>query len=508
MLTVREALSNKTILVPLVLILVLGACLRFYGLGRESLWNDELGSWRRSHYDDLRTVIDKGVRPDVHPPAYQTLIYFLTKYVGDSEWILRFPSAVCGVLSIFVIFLVGLRLYTPKESLLASALMAVSWFPIYYSQEARSYSMLLLFTLMATYFWLGIVSAIGRKEKLRWPATVGYVVTAVISCYLHYFGLLIIALHCIGAMLLSIQRRQALVSCLSIYLCVGLAYVPWLPTMWTHLNRGPIWIPRPTGNPLAGYLEGIFNESKGILMLVATLYLCMLAYSLYSVRRSAKRGDFAAKQLFPAVFLVLWLTVPFTIAYIKSVISTPVLTNRNLIISISAAYLLLARAVISLPAHVLKKKALWAAQAVASIAIVSLLVSHLVFDKDYYSKPHKQQFREATEFVIEHDHLYPNSLIIACAWSKEHFDYYFQKKDSPRRVQVILALDEHIPEAAEVINNELPAYTWCMMGNRFLDDKSMDFLLEGSRVVIHKTFIDTEVWLFENISRRKTMPNT
>ena len=508
MLTVRDALSNKTVLVPLQLILALGAFLRFYGLGRESLWNDELGSWRRSHYDDFQTAMDTGIRPDVHPPAYQTLIYFLTKYVGDSERILRFPSAVCGVLSIFVMFLVGLRLYTSKEALLASALMAVFWFPIYYSQEARSYSMLLLFTLTATYFWLGIVSAVARKETMPWPAIVGYVVTAVISCYLHYFGLLLIGLHCIGAMLLSMPRRQALVSCLSIYLCICLAYVPWLPTMWTHLKRGPIWIPRPTGYPMAGYLECIFNESKGILALVATLYLCMLVYSLFDVRRSGKRGEFAVKQLFPAVFLVLWLTVPFTIAYVKSVVSTPVLTNRNLIISMPAAYLLLARAVISLPAHVLKKKALWAAQAVASIVIVGLLLSHLVFDKDFYSKPHKQQFREATEFVIEHDHLYPDSLIIACAWSKEHFDYYFQKKGSPRRVQVILALDEHIAEAAEVINNELPAYTWCMRGNRFLDEKPMDFLLEGSREVLHKTFIDTEVWLFENISRRKTIPNS
>jgi hypothetical protein len=47
-----------------------GSALRFYGLDAQSLWNDELSSWRQSHQETISAVIEHGVRPTPHPPAY------------------------------------------------------------------------------------------------------------------------------------------------------------------------------------------------------------------------------------------------------------------------------------------------------------------------------------------------------------------------------------------------------------------------------------------------------
>ena len=44
-------------------IVIAGSVLRFYGLDAQSLWNDELSSWRQSHQTTISAVIENGVRP-------------------------------------------------------------------------------------------------------------------------------------------------------------------------------------------------------------------------------------------------------------------------------------------------------------------------------------------------------------------------------------------------------------------------------------------------------------
>ena len=222
--SVKEALGRKTVLFSLLLILSCGAFFRFYGLGKQSFWNDELASWKICQYDNIRRAIKKGVCPDVHPPGYQALLFLVVKYIGDSESILRFPSAVAGALSPFMIFLVCAKLYTYREGLIASALMAFSWCPIYYSQEARPYSLLLLFTLVSMYFWILLLKDLHRNETNRdYYSLSGYIVSAVTVCYLHYFGLFLIALQGIGAVITLLRKKKALRCVSATYIFVILA---------------------------------------------------------------------------------------------------------------------------------------------------------------------------------------------------------------------------------------------------------------------------------------------
>lgn len=146
-------MNNRRVLIIFSLILSLGSALRFYGLDHESLENDELASWVEIHHENLGSMIE-GLRYGMSPPLYHILLYFVIKHFGDSEVALRIPSAVSGVLSIIVIFFLGRHLYSEKEGLMAAGLTALLWCPVYYSQEARVYSLLLLFTLLSTYLWI------------------------------------------------------------------------------------------------------------------------------------------------------------------------------------------------------------------------------------------------------------------------------------------------------------------------------------------------------------------
>src|SRR5687767_8287810 len=88
----------------LVVVLLLSAALRVWGLGQQSLWNDELSSWRRSNYPTVAEVMRHGVMTEIHPPGYHLLLWAVQQWGGESEVWLRAPSAVAGVLAVAAIY--------------------------------------------------------------------------------------------------------------------------------------------------------------------------------------------------------------------------------------------------------------------------------------------------------------------------------------------------------------------------------------------------------------------
>jgi uncharacterized membrane protein len=159
----------------LITILITGAILRFYGLNIQSLWLDELLTWSFSTQEKLVDVIKVIGEDSTHPPMYFGIIYLIVKHLGDSEVILRLPSAISGVISIIAVFFLAKRLYSEKEGIVSALLMAVLWCPIYYSQEARAYSILLLFIILSTHLWILIL----------WRLNINKRPTYYTACWIH-----------------------------------------------------------------------------------------------------------------------------------------------------------------------------------------------------------------------------------------------------------------------------------------------------------------------------------
>jgi hypothetical protein len=81
---ILSLLGERWALLTLLAIMLLGAALRFYGLGFQSLWSDELASWDFSNRETISQVIG-GVRSDDHPPLYFLILRFAQVILGDSE---------------------------------------------------------------------------------------------------------------------------------------------------------------------------------------------------------------------------------------------------------------------------------------------------------------------------------------------------------------------------------------------------------------------------------------
>jgi hypothetical protein len=133
----------------LLAITVLGGALRFHEIGSKGLWLDEAFSvWLG--WQPVGEILGWLVRIDQHPPLYYLLLHFWIA-MGDSAAAVRGLSALCGTLTIPVMYLLGRRLSDDTAGLLAALILAVSPFHVRFAQEARMYTVLTLNASLALY---------------------------------------------------------------------------------------------------------------------------------------------------------------------------------------------------------------------------------------------------------------------------------------------------------------------------------------------------------------------
>src|SRR3990170_899494 len=208
-------------------VLLVGAGVRFWGLGAKSLWFYETYSVfiARQALVDIPRMLQTY---DTHPPFQYILLNLWMGLFGSGEFSIRIPSVLASVGAILLTFFMGRRLAGDRVGLLAAALLAVSPFQVTSAQEARMYPFLTLFGLGASYaLWLALEE--GRRR--HWTA---YVLLMVLALYTHYFALLLLAAQ--GVYVLGAHRTKAAVrGWLLALTAVALAYLPLVPTLWTQL---------------------------------------------------------------------------------------------------------------------------------------------------------------------------------------------------------------------------------------------------------------------------------
>ena len=114
--------------------------LRVYLLDHQSFWSDE-GATAYMTGRGLGEILAASAA-DIHPPLYYLLVAVWAKLAGTSEFALRFPSVVTGVLVVGLTYWLGRRCLGLLPGLLGSIFAAGSGLLIYYSQEARMYELM------------------------------------------------------------------------------------------------------------------------------------------------------------------------------------------------------------------------------------------------------------------------------------------------------------------------------------------------------------------------------
>src|SRR5918999_2609241 len=138
----RVTILNDSILtgLALVTITVLAMVLRLYLLGQDSFWGDELASVRRAQLDGDSFW---GFISNIPAMTVYYVVLHFWVLLGDSEIIVRTLSVITAVVTIPIVYLLGKHLFNSETGLIAALLLAVNALHVQYSQEARSYSMLI-----------------------------------------------------------------------------------------------------------------------------------------------------------------------------------------------------------------------------------------------------------------------------------------------------------------------------------------------------------------------------
>lgn len=165
----------------LALILLVAAGLRFYHLGAKGLWGDEIWTTTWSQVS-LRDVFVTLTRPPDMPLIY-ALVHLSTR-IATSEFWVRFPAGLFGVIGVFAQYLLMKQWFARRLALLGALLLAIAPFHIWYSQDARYYTVFTAFSLLSLYFFWRVLKA-NPLQPIAW---VGYLVTTIALIYTHIFG--------------------------------------------------------------------------------------------------------------------------------------------------------------------------------------------------------------------------------------------------------------------------------------------------------------------------------
>ena len=392
--------------VLLALILLLGAALRFYDLGAESYIVDEMSTVIKSQ-QSIPQMITSG-RLD-QPPAYYVPFHFWVELFGTNEVSTRSFSALAGIGSIALVYLIGCELFAKPVGLLSAFLMAVTEFQISYSQEAQFYSSFELVTLFSFFF---LILALRTRKIIHYFF---YVLASIIMVYVHTYGIFILIAQNLFFFIQAIKRKTAISTWLTCQALIALFLLPYLlPLLFgasgirgaIDFNIGGLSTPSILDPFRSIYLfvmpsrrdrswETMFvNFAAAGALLVAGIWGCAIRRGKSAFLTAAK-GWVASMQEVPDVkskvlLVSCWLLSPIVLPFVASQIVVPMYSDRYTISAAPALYLLLSFGALSI------RKAV---PLIVSIGVFAVMIAPSL--GYYYVTDTHEEWREVAAYVEE-----------------------------------------------------------------------------------------------------------
>ncbi|HEY3116032.1 MAG TPA: glycosyltransferase family 39 protein [Chloroflexota bacterium] len=350
-------------LVLLVGITALAVGLRLNGLDRKSVWYDESITALFAR-QSLQGVLDSAYG-DTNPPLYYLVMHVWLPLTWNDFW-LRLPSAIFSAGAVTATVLFGRSLRGWSLGLLAGLFTALAPFAIDLGQEARSYGLLTLLTVISVW----VLFEACRSGQKRWWAV--YVAATIGAVYTHNYGWFLVGAESICALGYLIWSRRWDWGPLASFLAIGAAYLPWLPALMYQARlatSGAIWAPSApnatllgdTYSALVSYIAPSSRGGEWLQPAAGWLVGLLLAASLFSARR--RPG-----LLFPIVALAF----PIAAAISFSFAVKPIFVVRHAVNLVPLFWLCVAAGVLLLPTRLLKLLAVALVAGTLALSLPSL----------------------------------------------------------------------------------------------------------------------------------------
>ncbi len=212
--------QRSTVLWILAGLTALGVAMRFASLGVQSYHHDEVITALRVLPGSFGEMLHAVKVSESNPPLYYVLGWGWAKVFGTDEIGLRSLSALFGAATVPVGYLIGRQLASRRAGLILAGLIAVNPMLIWYSQEARSYALLVFFDALALFFFVRALDT-GRGRDLAWWA----LASALALCS-HYFAVFAIAIEALWLLVALRARWRVVLPAVGATVATGLALLP------------------------------------------------------------------------------------------------------------------------------------------------------------------------------------------------------------------------------------------------------------------------------------------
>jgi mannosyltransferase len=403
--------SRAAAVVPVLLVVALGACLRLYRIGVQPLWVDEATSLRfaRGSLSQLwswSTLVDPG-----NPPLYYSLLHGWLVF-GESEASLRLLSALFGVLTIPVVYALGRTIRDHRLGIVGALLFAISPFQVWYSQEARAYALL---TFGATWAMLGVAYLLRHPERSGSVAEAGwawlaYVLGTALALLAHNTAVFLP----IGANVLMVgwwwthERRPPgfIRNWLLAQLMVLCLWGAWLPGFLRQVLHGESysWIPRPT---VGSVLSGAYALYGGVVRATPFPLVALLVLVLAGLGVRTWQHD----RRWIAFVLVFGLAAPLGELIVSA--WRPIFLTQTLIWAAVPLSLTVAAGLLCLRPRIF-----------ATATIVVLMASTGMGLRSYYYLHDKEAWDQAAAYVDQRLQR-GDAIVFSVGFLQIPFDYYY-----------------------------------------------------------------------------------
>lgn len=417
----QKVKRNKELQMILSIVFV-GALLRLLFLARESLWYDEALTALAMKMPFTTMLNDRFAAG--HSPLYFAALYIWSRFFGTSEFSLRLPSAAASIVSIYYFWLLGRKLFANhKVAALNTIFFTLSALNIYFAQEARMYSMTVLFTIMSFYYLLEAMDGPGIKGWIY------YIASTAVLLYLSASNILIIFAQM--AYVLLKRKKPA-----EFFLSLAVTCAAYLPMAFFYLGMKKLgfieWIPPVTINTFLEILYGWgfrpvpVTGTKGLYAayMFVSKFLSVFLVGLIMVfgAVASAYGSFRKKKIEKdadtAIFLLLWLVLPILLALLYSWLKQPIFGPKRYLIMLSPAYYMLIG--LGLSRITWRKLKYGLAYLIIAMFIVSLGI--------FYATPTREDWRGAV-FSIDREYT-QGEIIFGDIATGVMYQYYGKHADS------------------------------------------------------------------------------
>ncbi len=366
----------------IVFVVILIACivLRIIPLFDYQFTLDELSGLDRTRFNSLSELIDKGVKIDAHPAFVQVLIWYLTKFFGYTNWIIKLPFLLFSFAAVIYAYFFCLKNFSKHVAIIAALIFSFSLVFVFYAPIARMYISGIFFSIALLYYFFNIFFLNETKNKNYFFLALFALLSALNQ---HVNALFAFTICASGLLFLNKNNFKPYLIALALTI---MAYLPHLPVTLYQLSIGGIgigqggWLAKPEFTDVFGFLKIVFGTGKNWWIFFGLIITCIILN---------KKFIFNKKQ----VFLFIVFLINYLIVYFYSVLNVPIFQNSVMLFS-GVAIVVLVSSLLDF-----KNKVVFN---FVAVIVLSVLIFKTYYKKDYFQQCVKTVFEFQYERTVEH----------------------------------------------------------------------------------------------------------